>query len=111
MRRKVLTACLVGTMLGILAAGALRAGEEASATLDVKLSVKGMTCAGCASQVRAALEKVPGVTKAEVDLKANEATVAYEKGKTTPEKLVEAIKKAGYQASVRKGSERSSTHS
>lgn len=95
---------LIGLTLlafGLVAAGAY-AGEEAKASLDVKISVRGMTCAGCASGVKAALEKVPGVTKAEVSLEKNEASVTYEKGKTTPEALVKAVEKAGYKASLPK---------
>ncbi|HEV8337098.1 MAG TPA: heavy metal-associated domain-containing protein [Candidatus Polarisedimenticolia bacterium] len=86
---------------GLLAAG-VYAGEEAKANLDVKISVRGMTCSGCANGVKAALEKVPGVTKAEVSLEKNEAQVTYEKGKTTPEALVKAVEKAGYKASLQK---------
>jgi copper chaperone len=84
-----------------LAAAGLYAAEE-KANLDVKISVRGMTCSGCASGVKAALEKVPGVTKAEVSLEKNEASVTYEKGKTTPEALVKAVEKAGYKASLQK---------
>ena len=85
-----------------LSAGGVLAGEEATANLDVKLSVKGMTCAGCVKNVQAALEKVSGVTKAEVNLEKNEAAVTYEKGKTTPEDLVKAVEKAGYKCSLKK---------
>jgi len=94
---------LIGlTLLAIgLAAAGLYAAEE-KANLDVKLSVRGMTCSGCAMGVKAALEKVPGVTKAEVSLEKNEASVTYEKGKTTPEALVKAVEKAGYKASLQK---------
>ena len=91
---------------GVLPAGVLPAGDEATATLDVKLSVRGMTCGGCVNAVKAALERVPGVTRADVSLEKNEAVVTYEKGKTTPEDLVKAVEKAGFKASVRKEAEK-----
>ena len=88
--------------LVVLSAGGALAGEQATASLDVKLSVKGMTCSGCAKSVQAVLEKVPGVTKVQVLLEKNEADVTYEKGKTTPEDLVKAVQKAGYKCSLQK---------
>ena len=100
--RKVL-ALTVFVALVALVAGNVLAGEAATANLDVKLSVKGMTCSGCAHSVQAALEKVPGVTKAEILLDKNEAAVTYEKGKTTPEELIKAVEKAGYKCSLKKG--------
>jgi len=97
-------AMAVAAMLSLVAlsAGGALAGEQATASLDVKLAVKGMTCSGCAKSVQAVLEKVPGVTKAEVILEKNEADVTYEKGKTTPEELVKAVEKAGYKCSLQK---------
>jgi copper chaperone len=92
---------LAGLVVAALAISpAAFAGESEQATLNVKLSVRGMTCSGCVNGVKGALEKVPGVTKAEVSLEKNEAAVTYEKGKTTPEELVKAVEKAGYKCSV-----------
>jgi mercuric transport protein len=93
---------LVVLAMAMLSGGALLAGDEATANLDVKLSVKGMTCSGCAKSVQAALQGIPGVKKAEVMLDKNEAAVTYEKGKTTPEDLVKAVEKAGYKCSLKK---------
>ena len=76
--------------------------DEATATLDVKLSVKGMTCSGCVNAVRNTLEGIAGVKKAEVSLEKNEALVTYEKGKTTPEALAKAVEKAGFKCSPAK---------
>jgi len=106
MNRRKTTALLALLGLAVLFAGVLRAGDEATATLDVKLSVRGMSCGGCVNAVKTALEKVPGVTKADVSLEKNEAVVTYEKGKTTPEDLVKAVEKAGFKASVQKEAEK-----
>ena len=51
--------------------------------------------------MRSALTKVPGVISAEVSL-PDKAVVKYDKSKTTPEKMIAAVKKAGYSAEVRK---------
>ncbi len=97
-------AILVG--LALLSAGALQAEQKATPTVEVKLSVEGMTCGGCVNAVTAALEDVPGVTKAEVSLEKKEAIVTCEEGKTTPEELIKAVEKAGFKASVQKKTEK-----
>jgi len=100
LRKSVLAACFA---LAALTVGLVMAGEgSATTTLDVKLSVRGMTCADCTGKVKAALEGVPGVTKADVSLEKNEAAVTYDKGKTNPEALVKAVEKAGFKASLPK---------
>ena len=93
-------AVVLGLVLAVSAP--LLAGEEATTDLNVKLSVRGMTCDGCAKGVKAALEKAPGVKSAEVSLEKNEASVVYDKAKTTPEALVKAVEKAGYKCSLQK---------
>ena len=105
MNRRNLTVLLALVGLVVLSAGVLHAGDEAAATLNVKLSVGGMHCSGCVNAVKAALEKVPGVTKAEVSLEKNEAHVTYAKGKTTPEDLIKAVEKAGFKCSQQKEAE------
>ena len=54
----------------------------------------------CPVRVRSALEKVPGVLSAEVTY-PDKAIVKVEKGKADADKLVAAVKKAGYGASVK----------
>ena len=44
--------------------------------------------------MQSALEKVPGVSSAQVDLSAGKATVQVEKGKVTEDKLVESVNNA-----------------
>ncbi len=51
-------------------------------------------------KVRTALESVPGVRKAEVDFGKKEAYVTMDK-KVDTKALIEAVGKAGYQASVK----------
>ena len=50
--------------------------------------------------MRSALEKTPGVVSAEVTKNPDEAVVVIKKGKTDADKLIAAVKKAGYGASL-----------
>ena len=64
---------------------------------NIELAVDGMTCASCVGRVERALQKVPGVSTASVNLATERATVA---GQASAETLVEAIGRAGYDARV-----------
>jgi P-type Cu+ transporter len=63
------------------------------------LSVKGMTCPACSAKVEHALTGVPGVRTAEVDLTSGQAKIAADQ-RVTPTQLVNAVRKAGFQAEV-----------
>jgi copper chaperone len=64
----------------------------------IHLKITGMSCDACVSHVRKALETVPGVSSATVDLAAQEATVQHEGA--DPAKLVAAVVEEGYEAEV-----------
>lgn len=68
----------------------------------IQLSVRGMTCAACVSRVERALGKVPGVAQAQVNFATEMASVSGAPDAAAPdaEVLVEAIRKAGYDAHV-----------
>lgn len=61
----------------------------------VRLSVGGMSCAGCVANVEGALKKVPGVHEAAVNFAEHTADVEGEAGVDV---LVKAIMDAGYEA-------------
>jgi copper chaperone CopZ len=61
-----------------------------------------MTCAGCETTIKLALEKTVGVRVSEVSYDRGEAVVEYDPKLTTPEKLREAIGATGYPAEVAK---------
>jgi copper chaperone CopZ len=48
--------------------------------------------------VRTALERLAGVAKAEVTYRPGRAVVHYDPAKITVEQMVEAVRKAGFQA-------------
>lgn len=63
------------------------------------LPVSGMTCGHCVATVRGALEGVPGVEEARVDLESGRAEVAFAPGaEPDPERLRAAVEAVGYAA-------------
>ena len=66
----------------------------------IMIDVTGMTCASCVGRVEQALVKVPGVLKATVNLATERAAVQTAAGAVTSDLLIEAIKRAGYGASL-----------
>ena len=59
------------------------------------LAVEGMHCEKCAGFVTEALQKVPGVERATVDLAAKQATV---EGEASGDALIHAVEEEGYSA-------------
>ncbi|WP_174918052.1 heavy metal translocating P-type ATPase [Burkholderia lata] len=68
-----------------------------AAPASIELDIDGMTCASCVSRVEKALVKVPGVTRASVNLATERATVDAAPD-VTAALLAEAVKQAGYGA-------------
>ena len=58
--------------------------------------ISGMSCSGCELRIEEALTGVPGVKSASASYSASRAEVEYDADKTSPEKLEEAIRRAGY---------------
>ncbi|WP_308193587.1 heavy-metal-associated domain-containing protein [Micromonospora alfalfae] len=90
--------CTSGSSCGCATATA----DNAPATVDtvggvqVTYTVSGMTCTGCASNVRRELSTVEGVTSVEIDVAASGVTVTSH----TPLAIANvraAVEKAGYQ--------------
>lgn len=89
----------VGFFLG--RSGAASAHVDADST-EWAITIKGMTCEGCATHIESELRKIPGVVAAKVRYKQNEAVV--EAGPAVSESdLRKAVEKAGYRVpSIRK---------
>ena len=83
---------------------------HASATMTERetltLPVLGMTCASCQRHVEQALRAAPGVDEARVDLMAHRASVVFDPAVARPESLVEAVRRAGYDAVLPRGDAR-----
>lgn len=70
---------------------------DAAPARTTELDIGGMTCASCAMRVEKALAKVPGVTRASVNLATEKASVDSDAA-MDPETLAGAVRKAGYEA-------------
>ncbi|HEJ2442928.1 TPA: copper-translocating P-type ATPase [Burkholderia multivorans] len=72
---------------------------DRDATHSIDLDIGGMTCASCVSRVEKALEKVPGVTHASVNLATERASVRAA-GPLDADALIAAVTNAGYRATL-----------
>ncbi len=71
-----------------------------SSTHPTLLRITGMTCAGCAGRVEKALQQVPGVTGAAVNLMTEEASVVFDGAPADTAALVAAVEAIGFGAAV-----------
>jgi len=66
-------------------------------TETTTLDIEGMTCASCVNHVEQALNKVPGVVEANVNLATERATVTYVAKSTGLPDFKRAVREAGYE--------------
>ncbi len=71
-----------------------------SPTPQIRLSIGGMSCAGCVSSVEQALSQVAGVDAATVNLAERTALVT---GQVAEAALISAVQEAGYEAAALRG--------
>lgn len=89
--KRFITAALFGAaMLSASAAGA--------AERMIQLKVSGMTCPSCSYQVESSLKRLQGVKQAHADADAGRATVIYDDGRVSVQKMLRALYEAGYPA-------------
>ena len=70
------------------------------ATRQVTLPVTGMTCANCVSTIERNLLRLDGVEQASVSLASERASVVYDSSKMDPARLVERVRRAGYDVAL-----------
>ena len=73
-----------------------------SSSNSYRLSIGGMSCAGCVAAVETAMNSVPGVEEATINFAEHTALV---KGDMDIEDVISAIKTASYDAAELKGGE------
>lgn len=66
----------------------------------IMLKVTGMHCASCETITKEELSELPGVSDINVDAKAGTATLILDDQKNNTKDLLEAVKKAGYEAII-----------
>ena len=60
------------------------------------LPVEGMSCASCAARIEKKVGELAGVEKASVNFGASSATVDFNPDRTSPESIIQAIEKIGF---------------
>ena len=65
-----------------------------------RFDVTGMSCSACSSHVEKSVSKVEGVQEVSVNLLTNSMQVTFDESHTDTGKIIEAVEKAGYGASV-----------
>lgn len=86
----------VGTLARHLSSNRENVKAAQSVTARETFQVSGMTCAGCETTIRLALDQTPGVRSAEVSYDRGEAVVEYDTTLTNTDKLRAAINETGY---------------
>ncbi len=76
----------------------------------VTLDVEGMSCAACQSHIEKALRDTEGVSDASVNLMTRTARIVYQPDVTRIDSLVEAVREAGYDASLPRGGSSEDEH-
>lgn len=76
--------------------GEHQAPAAPSALASVTFQVDGMSCEHCVKTVTKALQDVPGVAQAQVQLKPGQATVRYDAAKADRAALASAVRQAGF---------------
>lgn len=66
---------------------------------EFEFDIQGMTCASCSARVERILKKFPDVQQANVNLATERANI-FSNGQLDPQFMIQAIEKAGYQASL-----------
>ncbi len=61
------------------------------------IKIQGMTCMGCVSSVKNILQKISGVSSADVSLEQAQATIQYDATTTNTNQFKDAIKEAGFE--------------
>lgn len=66
----------------------------------VRFPVAGMTCTSCVNRITRAIRKLDGVTRVDVDLRRETATVVREPASVSDAALAAAVSEAGYEADL-----------
>ncbi|NOU69794.1 heavy metal translocating P-type ATPase [Paenibacillus sp. LMG 31461] len=70
--------------------------DAATNTKQTSLQITGMTCAACANRIEKGLNKLEGVTEANVNFAMERATVTYDPNRIDAAKMEQSIQKLGY---------------
>lgn len=63
----------------------------------ITLDIKGMTCMGCVRSIKNVLEKIPGVSSAEISLEDAQVTIQFDAAISGIDRFKHAIEDAGFE--------------
>lgn len=66
-----------------------------------KFDVHGMSCSACSASVERVVSRIDGVKRAEVNLLGESMLCEYDESKTSSDKIIAAVGKAGFSANIR----------
>lgn len=66
-----------------------------------EFAITGMTCAACATRIEKGLNKINGVSRANVNLALENATVEYDPSQVSPTDIIQRVEKLGYGAIIK----------
>lgn len=69
--------------------------------IDEKYLITGMSCAACSARVESSVSKLKGIKSVNVNLLTNSMTVSYDEQLLNSDKIIAAVTKAGYGASLK----------
>ena len=72
--------------------------------------ITGMTCAACATRIEKGLNKLKGISSANVNLAIENATVVYNPSELTPTDIIQRVEKLGYGAQMKEQQEKNKDH-
>ncbi len=64
-------------------------------------NIKGMSCSACSAAVSAAVGKLAGIEKADVNLLTNSMAVVYNENITSSDEIIKSVRNAGYDAEIK----------
>ncbi|TNJ64080.1 copper-translocating P-type ATPase [Paenibacillus hemerocallicola] len=76
----------------------------------VDFDIGGMTCAACANRIEKGLNKMPGVSKASVNLALETAHVEYAPAEVSASDMVKKVEQIGYKAAVKEDRQEAADH-
>jgi copper chaperone CopZ len=83
----------------------------ASKYKTINLDIGGMVCSSCSNGVTASLKDINGVIKSNISHVGNEGTIVYDPMKLNEKKILKAIGKSGFKATIKKPKDSKKTES
>ncbi len=74
--------------------------NQIAGTAQTKFQVGGMDCAGCASKISTAVQRLPGVSQVDISVSAGTMRVTHQDAPLVTQSIVEQLTNLGYTASV-----------